>query len=112
MLFLQDYRIFNEGEIVGNIVGDSIFDKYDFNQITANEYLDLLKKEFDNDSKIAPLIDLKVKDDKGHLYLCTVSAVYKQLGYNFGPLDGDITGWIVREDFKLEDIKINMVKDD
>lgn len=112
MLFLQDYRILNEGEIVGNIVNDSILDKYDFNQITAKEYFDLLEKESDNDTKIAPLIDLKVKDDKGHLYLCTVSTVYKQLEYNSGPRNGDITGWIVREDFKLEDIKINMVKDD
>ena len=112
MLLLQDYLILNEGEIVGNTVNDSILDKYDFNQITANEYFDLLKKEFDNDLKIAPLIDLKVKDDKGHLYLCTVSTVYGKLGYNSDPRDGDITGWIVREDFKLKDIKINIVKDD
>ena len=112
MLFLQGYQILNKGEILGDVVSDSILDKYDFNQITANEYLDLLKKEFDNDLEIAPIIDLKVKDDKGHLYLCTVSTVYGHFGYNSGPYNGDITGWIVRKGFKLEDIKLNIVKDD
>lgn len=112
---LQGYRFLNEKEIQGDIISDSIVDKYDFNQITANEYLNLLKIEKDNDKKILPLIDLKVKDEKGHLYFCPVSAIYKELGYDPLPImqfEYNYTGWIVREGYNLKDIRSEIVKDD
>ncbi len=109
---LQGYRFLNEKEIQGDIINDSIFDKYNFDQITANEYLNLLKTEKDNDEKILPLIDLKVKDEKGHLYFCPISAVYTELGLSIDSYSGSYTGWIVREVFNLKDIRIEITKGD
>lgn len=110
-MYIKHFTILNDADVKGELISDSIFDKYDFDKITANKYFELCRLEKENDEKIKPLIDLRVKDEEGHLYFYSVENLYLYLGFSSAPINSDTLGWAVREDFNEEkDVDLSSIK--